>query len=101
MSDISKLPKWAQAEIERLNADVRYLEEKIAALSSDSSKVYARITWERNLHLPTESVVTFVVGDHEIDVRLSEVGGSHLEVQCHGRVSVEPRASNCFDVRPR
>jgi hypothetical protein len=102
MNDVSRLPKWAQAEIQRLQRDVKSAEERLAAafgntetrIEIDPYRKYQG-DGEGRRFVPNNTTIRFLLEEHgEIDVRLRD---NELILQASGRVGcfcVKPQASN-------
>lgn len=99
MGDRTKLPKWAQTEIENLERRLEASEARFDSIEAGETDVYWtswRTGGEQVNHLPVGSRVVFgdeieVYRDHHEDIRVATRG--------HGRLEVVPQASNCVSVR--
>ena len=109
MSDIAKLPKWAQDHIRVLEMRVRENQHHIDELAKPAMKITGEIThggYEREKHCEPDDLITFYVdvADGEdfrrapqyIQVRWREYGRPEFGVEIHGSdsVRIDPRASN-------
>jgi hypothetical protein len=102
--DRTRLPVWAQREIERLESNVRSLEQRLAAFGGETptnTQVYA---FEGpKINLPDDSMIRFHTGglwDQHIDCRLKkEAAHLMLEVTSGGRLAVLPQVTNRLFVR--
>ena len=113
MSDITKLPVWAQKEISQLRARVAELEENVSALMGEMPKepiavrnIYAEtpvpVAWE-----PYEAISFSSTGEpfgegtspREGVISARVVNGA-LELRAHdGVLAIEPHVSNVIKVR--
>lgn len=97
--NITKLPKWAQTRITVAERQVEELRRALA-VGPDASD-----TFVTQLHYATEDKplgrgpsIRFDFGDHEwVHVRVEH---GALDVNASRPVTIEPRASNTFLVRP-
>lgn len=103
--DISKLPKWAQKHIERLQRNLEDARRSNAAMQGKleggcSGKVYRRDLMEE-FKLPDDGVYCFNVGGSIINVSIREEhGGDVLNISGYNRtLEIEPRASNSIYLR--
>jgi hypothetical protein len=92
--DLSKLPKWAQMRIEKLEHDVAYLRAKLSAGDEDSV-VFADPHSSARRPLG-DSDVEFRLGAEKILVRV-ESGG--LYVNGSRGIAIEPQAGNAVHIR--
>jgi hypothetical protein len=108
--DISKLPVWARHRIEKLEADLKWTDDRLQAISAPDARIVANPYDDKPIGFTDNTVFRFSmgeVGDHrEIQVNLVYETGADsrdawvLRVSSnHGQVAVMPRASNSFNVR--
>lgn len=99
-NDETKLPKWAQTELQRLRSNMLSLEKKLQAFAGvDKTKIQIDPYSGRGRHpmyLPDSITVRFTVDGGNIDLRLRD---GRLEVSASSpgaadHLSVWPRASN-------
>lgn len=106
--DIAKLPKWAQEHIDNLKGQIAYWSTRAIDEEPQESNVHVRELVNRsNRALEKDSVISFTLDngreiycylDHQYEcLAVNGVGGRASGVDA--RVSIEPRASNCFFVR--
>ena len=93
--DETKLPKWAQWELGRLQRDLEYAHRKLRVGPEDST-VFARA----NSNSPTplgDADITFQLPDGKICVRIEN---DYLDVNgASGILTVHPQASNSIRLR--
>lgn len=95
--DISKLPKWAQRRISKIEADLAYYKEKayVAALGDAGSPVVVHRYGEGNdIGLPEETIRFFPDPNDRrcyIDVRQQPFG---VEVRSNPLLGIRPTSSN-------
>ena len=99
MGDRSRLPKWAQAELLRLESDVDYWKARASAGPEDSDTFIHQ--WEHPTPLGHGPVIRFqLTGDDQfrdgIQVRRS---GDAILVHGGDTLQVEPQASNALKIR--
>ena len=99
--DVTKLPKWAQQEISRLERDLAYARAKLAAGPEDSN-TFAEPYGAAPRPLGTGTLIRFQLGDPEdwggyIDAHIE---GDRLVVHSGHSLSVKPWASNVIHVKP-
>jgi hypothetical protein len=108
MNDITKLPQWAQREIERLRRDLAQMETDIAmivgatpsAVEVDPERNY-RSKEQPRLFLPATYSVRFNLVGGEVDVRLKD-GAVEIYGNSQGSLGdfvVVPQISNVIAVR--
>lgn len=108
--DRSKLPPWAQQEMERLEANVRYYQGKVEmGLRAEEEHAVGTFTMESKLidgnevGLPTDKI-TAHFGDGEIDIRFEpdRTGKKpFLYLMCGGDyMMIYPGSSNTLKVKP-
>lgn len=97
MSNITRLPKWAQQRIETLEQNVRYYERQAyEAASTDPTATDTHVDRfegrDKIAGLPRGSTIRFTVGKATISVR---VAGHQLDVRSDGDpIHVKPWACN-------
>jgi hypothetical protein len=97
MSDVTKLPKWAQQHIQTLEQNVRYYERQAyEACSTDplATDTHVDTMLDRNdmRGLPKGSTIRFTLGKQRVSVR---VAGHQLDVRSDGApIFVKPWACN-------
>lgn len=91
-NDITKLPKWAQNEISRLNANVEYFKEQVRSTEHEDTDTRIRHWEEPNQHLPNGARVEFKDKDGEWIT---------VYVDSDGRVQVMSGSSHYLAVYPR
>lgn len=97
MDDISKLPKWAQYHIAKLERDLADAQETIQALNSNGQKITWNNTYPHQANgLPDDATITFHLPNDKIDVTLGE---DFLRVSGYSnRIHIEPQASNSITI---
>lgn len=100
MGDVSKLPKWAQREIERLTNNVEYWQNKATA-GPDNSDTFVRRYGAPNTPLGSGETILFIQeGESDarmargIEVRRDQYGRVVVSTHGSGRLLVLPVASN-------
>ena len=93
----NKLPKWAQAELMRLESNINYLNNKLSYVEGDTETNTFVSEGLENKPLPLDSHVTFKCGrnsvsvyvrdDNTIDINSNNIGDT---------MYIKPRASNAF-----
>ena len=105
--DISKLPKWAQAEISRLTANEKHWKDAAMEMETGDTNVFQRDygDFPANDRKPMkrDSHILFVTDDTEFEVGFRD---GELEVTVNGsrghdRLAVLPRSSNVVVVGGR
>lgn len=98
--DITKLPKWAQSELRRLERDLASARETLAAGPEDSNTFADPYSTRRPLG--ADPTILFVLGERdEIRVRVDRDshGRAYLDVNASsGRLMVHPRSSNGIEL---
>lgn len=99
MNDITKLPKWAQTEIERLQADLDYYREKLRQVGDGDTEVWVRShAIGEHEPLPRGTHIIFKLPNGGTEV--SAVGETlELYGRSGGSLAVLPRSSNVAWVR--
>lgn len=105
MSDVKKLPKWAQNLIYKLERDLESAHAKLSAGPEDSNTI-ADPHSDPFRPLGTDTTIRFKVGEewHEyIDVRVrtDHKGESYIYLMGGDSISIEPESSNTATVRLR
>lgn len=99
------LPKWAQAELQRLRANVEHYKQEAwsattPGVSDTQLETYDLTQTERNRGLPPGATIKFILGPDEYAqcrVREHRRGEKVLEVMVQGgTAAIEPRAANVF-----
>lgn len=92
--DISKLPKWAQEHITRLQRDHDELKSEVKNLTgAETSNISYRVSWRDNERfLPKYSCISFEL-DTDGRIFIYHEGDS-LRVSCYGALHVVPNARN-------
>ena len=100
--DITKLPKWAQAEIERLERSVEHW-KAAASVGPENSTVFADAYSDAPRPLGEDPVIQFSkCGMGFADIRISRVkpGSNVLDISCtEGTLEVSPQSGNVIRVR--
>ena len=109
--DITKLPKWAQARIWKLEADLKYYAKQKAEMLGTERETNVVLPYfkddMRDQNLPNNTRVQFMLPNPRrpkdqlsyIEVRHDAEGG----IDVHGSQSVwiEPTSGNCFKIKFR
>lgn len=107
MNDITKLPRWAQHEIERLRADVLEANTKMAnivgatptAVEVDANRKYRQASHPR-MFLPQDYDVRFSIEGGVIETKID---GDAVRIMGHGDLTsgfiIVPDCSNVVYVR--
>lgn len=100
MHDRSKLPRWAQSELEVLAADVAYWKGKANA-GPDDSDTFVMHADDDDQPLGRQPVVRFQVsGANRLrDSIQVYVDGDSIRVRGGDTIQVEPQASNVVRIR--
>lgn len=98
-----RLPKWAQQEIRRLEADLKYYKEKMMA--GPESNTFADPYSGAPRPLGTDPTILFVLGEdrrEELRCRIDtdHKGRAWLEVNGGDSLIVQPQAGNAVRLRP-
>lgn len=95
--DVSKLPKWARQEIERLTRDVEHLSAKLSA-GPENSNTFADPYSDSKRPLGLDTAVEFVLDQKRWDGRGSRIRvalqDGVLNVNGDDQLLVMPRAAN-------
>ena len=100
--DTSKLPKWAQLEIERLQRNAEHYQRERRAIDAGESNVLVVDYANGNINLPPNSTIRFVMGPGENEY--IEAGVNHYHKNAiyinsgTGSLYVRPVASNALTV---
>ncbi len=89
----AKLPKWAQREITRLECDLAYAKDKLAAGPEDS-RVFADPYSDPPRPLGHDTSIDFVLGEKWGDKINVRIDGNGIKVVGGNRLAVIPNASN-------
>ena len=97
--DISKLPKWAQRDIQVLEANLRSARRKLKEIAGEGeTEVYLQQHMENDIPLPAGSQIRFMVPGrgqpndrHHIDAR---VEGDGLRLYGSRCVEIRPGSAN-------
>lgn len=92
--DMSKLPKWVQAEIKRLKADIEYYKQKAYQASGKEETNVFILEGTDVIPLPKDSRIMFKVNS---DDRIYE----QIEVHIVGEETIEVRSAKCLKIIPR
>jgi hypothetical protein len=100
-NDITKLPKWAQQEIERLENSVEYhkgrLAESIPQGEGASDTIVYMGYGEEHVGLPNGTPIRFQTGDGVVEAR---VKGDTVEIHTvGGSIGIFPHVSNVVGVK--
>lgn len=100
-NDVTKLPKWAQADIERLSSAVEYhkarLRESIARGEDASDTLVYMGYGEEHVGLPKGTPIRFQTDTGQIQVRAE---GDHVEITSHhGSLALFPHVTNEIKVK--
>lgn len=109
MSDVAKLPKWAQDKIQVLEMRVREMEARARAYEEKKKTrvciKYLRLSSdEKPLYLPDDRPIRFMVGDADwqyVDVRLKktlEQEDVFVELMAGGDLHVAPEVRNLLKI---
>lgn len=100
--DESKLPAWAQRELDTLRNEIERQANANAVLRRDVGETDVFVTgWPDNQPLPRHSHIRFQVGADRFEyIEVRSDGDGSVEVRCgDGGLSVQPRAANVIEVR--
>ncbi len=93
--DITKLPKWAQWKIKRLERDLEVAEKTIKNHEAGTGLITYQYLMGRKHGLPDGATVEFTVDNGRIDVSIDK---GLLRVSTSHTIQVLPRATNTFNV---
>lgn len=87
---LTKLPKWAQQYIRKLQKDTARYKEQLRQLDATNSPLaWEAITGDSTIHgIPERATITFALPDGEIDFRLRDEQ-IHVSAQA-GKLIIEP-----------
>ena len=91
---LTKLPKWAQQYIQKLQKDVEWYKKQLRQLdTADSPLTWEAISGNNETHgIPERATITFVLPNGKIDFKLRK---DEIHVSAHSRgLLVEPVAAN-------
>ena len=97
--DVTKLPKWAQSRIQRLERDNRYLQNMLSEIKSDKwTPIEVELTHRISTYFPVDTRVVFRVISGEIRLKIDEKGES-VEIMKYGgggmdSIIINPCSSN-------
>jgi hypothetical protein len=94
---LSKLPKWAQDEINQRQAKIEYLEQMLSEFNGKTeTNTFIRHLLISN-PLPNNSDVEFYIGKNKLSVR---VDGDCIAIRSNSNndMLIMPRASNSFNI---
>lgn len=100
---LEKLPKWAQNEINRLEADLKHYKERSEQIegSADTNTFLQEGLSSRPL--PHHARIEFCLGEHnqhKASVYVTKNG--YIDINCDSRMAkgtyIRPRASNAFEI---
>jgi hypothetical protein len=98
--DVSKLPKWAQDHIFKLEADVKYLQSKFDEMSSGESALSHGTGLDR-YGLPDRHRVEFTFDKHMWIEAHFNAEKNRVIVTSSGGFVISPRAYNSFELGVR
>lgn len=96
--DVTKLPKWAQSEICRLERDLATAYEKLTAGPEDSN-TFADPYGEAERPLGDSPNIVFKWGDRHTERITVRLEGESLSIQGGDQIMVHPRASNSVYIK--
>lgn len=94
----AKLPKWAQMEINRLNADLKAEQETLAAINGDPA-VMPVVSWHHLMQehpLPDHCSVRMNLPKGHVEFQIID---DYVRVSCYHNLIVMPSASNTVHLR--
>ena len=103
--DLSKLPKWAADEIRRLEANLKYAQEKLQALGAENPRVIVNPNSDLRFGLEADARVRFMFENSNgwvdvpgyLDLGIDEEDGV-LNVYASDTVLIEPKGSNVLSL---
>lgn len=95
--DLSKLPKWARQEIERLRADLAYTQEKLSAGPADSD-TFADPYSNAPRPLGCGTAIEFRFGNDWSQKFQARLIGDKLQINAGNTLVVFPHASNVVSI---
>lgn len=97
IEDISKLPKWAQNLISRLERDYNDAIDKLSNMDEGGeTNVKWSSGWKDSHNLPNNSKVTFVVNGKDIDAYIQN---GALYISGEREIVIFPHASNAVYIK--
>ena len=93
--DVTKLPRWAQSRIQKLERDVDYYQRKLSA-GPENSDTFADAYSDARRPLGPGTIVEFRLPEGRVRIRTDEHG--YLDVNGDDRIQIEPQASNAVRV---
>lgn len=105
--DVSKLPKWAQSEMQRLEANLRRAEKRMVEMVGGKPDHFSNVLlpyYRGDMHdqyLPKDQLVHFLLPHPWAESRPGHIGVRHLrerdaiDIQGSQGINIEPTASNC------
>jgi hypothetical protein len=99
--DRSKLPKWAQQDLERLERDLAHAQNKLTAGPEDSN-TFADPYADAPRPLGKGAIIEFSLGERSrIRTRIEHdhKGNAYVEVNGDDLLTVEPRSGNAIRIR--
>ena len=108
--DLSKLPKWAQNHIQRLESELRSEKSKVEVLTEGAKPIpnhneslsrVNRLYLLEQYPLPEDQAYSFKLSDRRNDIIKVSLKGNKLELYHTSDVEmvIEPTATNIFNVR--
>ncbi len=101
--DISKLPKWAEQEINSLRANVEYWKGMVTSCEKGETNIYAEVAHVGEaapIYLPDRTSIYFRFGKHShINVWMRD-GWITVNGSIGSGILVKPDASNQIMIRP-
>jgi hypothetical protein len=95
--DLTRLPKWAQREIERLTRDVEHYKARLEVGPEDSD-TFASPYSDAATPLGVGTVIEFRFGERWDAKIMARLEGDRLIVSGGSRIAVFPNASNVVEV---
>lgn len=96
--DVTKLPKWARQEIERLERDLANANAKLSAGPEDSDTFADAYSRQAQRPLGKGTVVEFRFGEHWGQKFRARLEDGRLKVSGGNSIAVHPRASNVVEI---
>lgn len=97
---IDRLPKWAQSEINRLEREIAYWQEKARQATEGDTDTW--LVEEDNVALPKDSTILFNQSDYVDGIMVQHAAHQPGAVEVHGRRGfvIIPRSSNVVWIKP-
>lgn len=100
-NDVTKLPKWAQAEIERLSNSVEYHKERLRESIPEGEGASDTVVYmgygEEHVGLPKGTPIRFQTDTGVVQVRAK---GDHVEITSHqGSLALFPHVTNVVNAK--